>query len=272
MEEGDINVSPEQQSENGSSNQSEWDTTKDVKFVGDMENRKAGNGWAQLTGYYKKNVDKIGDLISGENEEERQEKINYYKENPDKIHELVREYLEREKVEKDGNDNTEEGKISEAEIVESEQVEQPEQPETTEQPEPEVQPKSDAQPEPEEEPKPEEQPKSEKQPDESVGEDDNAWETDYSKFGKFGQTRFLLDPNDPEPINTEKYLVFSVSDSIKEAVPRDKLIEVYEDKVKNADTAKKYFESTRLAMQISKEFAEDGEMLSKIKEIQETPV
>ncbi|MBQ3326078.1 hypothetical protein IJG79_02960 [Candidatus Saccharibacteria bacterium] len=119
--------------------------------------------------------------------------------------------------------------------------------------------------------------------------------SEESDFGKHGETQFnvvenydkvkdqaeittpdgeslTVEVDKSKSINPEKYLVYSLSDSTQEAIPRDKLIEAYRDKIEQATDAKKYFEATRLSNQIMHEYQDNPEIIAQIKAIESTDI
>ena len=141
---------------------------------------------------------------------------------------------------------------------------------------------------------PAEEPKAETEEPKAEAEEPKAEESE-SDFGEHGETRFRVGENNddvkeetvittPEgdelalkvdksqPVNPEKYLVYSLSDSEQEAIPRDKLVEVYQSKVENATDAKKYFETARLSNQIMHEYQDNPEIIAQLKAIESTPI
>lgn len=64
----------------------------------EAEERPKGNSWAKLTGYYKRHLDQIGDLVEQVGDEPDTEKIEWYQNHPDKVHQLVKEYLDRQNI------------------------------------------------------------------------------------------------------------------------------------------------------------------------------
>ncbi len=118
-------------------------------------------------------------------------------------------------------------------------------------------------------------------------------QNEKSDFGEYGETQFhvgesfdnvkeeiatttpegeelILKVEKSHPINPEKYLVYSVSDSEQEAIPREKLIEAFQAKAENATDAKKYFETVRLSNQIMHEYQDNPEMIAQLKAIENT--
>lgn len=105
----------------------------------------AEQGWAKMTGYYKKNPDKIHELVreylANDNGAEVPEGVaenaqngwakmtGYYKKNPDKVHELVQAYLANAAIAKEMAEQAAEGVET---VEEPKTIEQ--QPETIEEP------------------------------------------------------------------------------------------------------------------------------------------
>lgn len=129
---------------------------------------------------------------------------------------------------------------------------------------------------------------------ENVAEQSSA-EPEKPDFGEHGETQFRVYENDgnvkesaeittPEgetetfvldqskPVNPEKYLVYNLSDGMQEAIPRDRLVEAYKDKVEKATDAQKYFETARLSTQIMHEYQDNPEIIAQLKAIESTPV
>ncbi len=302
---GQVPEKAEQTASSESANR--WDQVKDVKF--------AGQGWAKMTGYYKRNLDQIGDLIEGDNPEEVAEQTAFYQEHPEKVHELVREYLSRraeqasDKQESSPQYNipqndtpqanapepprwsldelrshdtkpdqaskeekTEEPKIV-SDTIESDTAGEQQEPqesledfmermfkEANVSSEKKDEEPTDVQPEPEDAEQPE-----------MKDEEDVEDVEEESEFGKYGETTFKVNAKEGvEQINPEKYLVFNLTDDEQMAIPRENLVKVYKEMVDNATDAKKYYQSTRLATQIAHEYQDNPEIMTQMKEVEDT--
>ena len=205
-------------------------TETSVESQAEAEERPKGNSWAKLTGYYKRHLDQIGDLVEQVGDEPDTEKIEWYQNHPDKVHQLVKEYLDRQNIsaEKIVSDMYQETQAEKTEV------------DTT----------------------------ADKA--ESASDTTETTETDNNDTpeNKFGEIRFKVEGDKTYKPDPEKYLVYSASDSEQVAIPRENVVEAYRDSVNNINSAKDYFTSTRLGSQIAHEYEGNQQVMEELKEIE----
>lgn len=205
-------------------------TETSVESQAEAEERPKGNSWAKLTGYYKRHLDQIGDLVEQVGDEPDTEKIEWYQNHPDKVHQLVKEYLDRQNIS--------------AEKIVSDMYQETQAEKT------EVDTATDKA--------------------ESASDTTKTIETDNNDTSenKFGEIRFKVEGDKTYKPDPEKYLVYSASDSEQVAIPRENVVEAYRDSVNNINSAKDYFTSTRLGSQIAHEYEGNQQVMEELKEIE----
>lgn len=205
-------------------------TETSVENQAEAEERPKGNSWAKLTGYYKRHLDQIGDLVEQVGDEPDTEKIEWYQNHPDKVHQLVKEYLDRQNISAE--------KIV-SDMYQETQAEKTEADTTADKAE-------------------------------SASDTTETTETDNNDTpeNKFGEIRFKVEGDKTYKPDPEKYLVYSASDSEQVAIPRENVVEAYRDSVNNINGAKDYFTSTRLGSQIAHEYEGNQQVMEELKEIE----
>ncbi|MBR2863959.1 hypothetical protein IKE88_00180 [Candidatus Saccharibacteria bacterium] len=205
-------------------------TETSVENQAEAEERPKGNSWAKLTGYYKRHLDQIGDLVEQVGDEPDTEKIEWYQNHPDKVHQLVKEYLDRQNISAE--------KII-SDMYQETQAEKTEADTTADKAE-------------------------------SASDTTETTETDNNDTpeNKFGEIRFKVEGDKTYKPDPEKYLVYSASDSEQVAIPRENVVEAYRDSVNNINSAKDYFTSTRLGSQIAHEYEGNQQVMEELKEIE----
>ena len=205
-------------------------TETSVENQAEAEERPKGNSWAKLTGYYKRHLDQIGDLVEQVGDEPDTEKIEWYQNHPDKVHQLVKEYLDRQNISAE--------KIV-SDMYQETQAEKTEADTTADKAE-------------------------------SASDTTETTETDNNDTpeNKFGEIRFKVESDKTYKPDPEKYLVYSASDSEQVAIPRENVVEAYRDSVNNINSAKDYFTSTRLGSQIAHEYEGNQQVMEELKEIE----
>ncbi len=165
------------------------------------------------------------------------------------------EAIEEAKVEEEPEERAEEEPEETAEEVVEEQVEE------------KVEEKAEkvVEEEPQAEPVPVEQTVSETKTE-------NAEEVDLMEgFGSFGETRFLKEVSSEDQVDPDEYLVYIVSDTVQEAVPRKSLKEYLKHKAEIAQTPKQFMENAFLMQQIKKEYESDNDMIEAVKAVEQSP-